>query len=94
MKDKELINISIKILNKTNNNNIEYNDLKNGERLNHLYYNEAIKFVFDLVLQTDKLHKKGYILDSDKLNKEDILKINKNYLITNYDNFVKNKVEK
>lgn len=92
MSNKELINISIKILNKSNINNIEQNDLKNGEKINKLNYIEGIKFVFDLILQLEKLFNKGYILKENNLDKNDIILINNNYLIINYENFIKTKV--
>ena len=91
--NKELINISIKILNKNNKDNIEieHTDVKNGEKIDKLDYNEGIKFVFDLVLQLEKLFDKGYVLKKNKLDKKDIVKIKKNYLLVNYDNFTKKK---
>lgn len=89
--NKELINISIKILNKNNKDNIEieHTDVKNGEKIDKLDYNEGIKFVFDLVLQLEKLFDKGYVLKKNKLDKKDIVKIKNNYLLVNYDNFTK-----
>lgn len=91
MMNKELINISIKILNKNNKDNIEIEDtdVKNGEKIYKLDYNEGIKFVFDLVLQLEKLFDKGYVLKKNKLDKKDIVKIKNNYLLVNYDNFTK-----
>jgi hypothetical protein len=89
MINKELINISIKILNKNNKYNIEHTDVKNGVKIDKLDYNEGIKFVFDLVLQLEKLFDKGYVLKNNKLDKKDIVKIKNNYLLVNYDNFTK-----
>jgi len=89
MINKELINISIKTLNKNNKCNIEHTDVKNGVKIYKLDYNEGIKFVFDLVLQLEKLFDKGYVLKNNKLDKKDIVKIKNNYLLVNYDNFTK-----
>ena len=88
---KELTMLSIKTLNKNNDTNIKYIDINNGKKLNNLDYNEAIKFVFDLVLQLEKLLKKGYTLKTNKLDKSDIVNINNNYLLIKYNNFTKSK---
>ena len=88
---KELTMLSIKTLNKNNDTNIKYIDINNGKKLNNLDYNEAIKFVFDLVLQIEKLLKKGYTLKTNKLDKSDIVNINNNYLLIKYNNFTKSK---
>ena len=89
MINKELINISIKVLNNINKDNIEikHTDIKNGENIDKLDYNEGIKFVFDLVLQLDKLFDKGYVLKNNKLDKKDIVKIKNSYLLVDYNNF-------
>ena len=88
MNNKELINISIKALNKNNEDKIEYEDLKKGEKFKNLNYNEGAKFIFDLIIQLKKLSKKKYILKT-KLEIKNIIKINNIFLIVNYENFIK-----